>query len=258
MEESKTVELLCIVIEASPALAVSAYSRDFKDALEAVLVLSSAHLLCHRSGELAIVAALPGRSEYLHVTHRDPELRFAEARHKIVEALHGFVAGATDEPVATASALGRALCHARRRAEDVDVSARVLVMKLGDDVPAHYNTMMNCIFSAQRHGVVVDACVLAPKPSVLMKQAAHLTNGIFLHVPQRATFDDLAVHLLGAFSAPISCRDELRTPLLDETDFHAACFCHSPPRMLERGWVCSICLAVYCDEEKNRICACSS
>lgn len=61
-------------------------------------------------------------------------------------------------------------------------ASRVLVVKLGPDVAAQYNATMNCVFSAQRHGTVVDALVLSPRPSVLMQQAARLTTGTLIHL----------------------------------------------------------------------------
>ncbi|KAJ8599047.1 hypothetical protein CTAYLR_009814 [Chrysophaeum taylorii] len=253
------VELLGIIIEASPTIAISAFAVEFRKAVEGMLVLCNAHLLCHRHGELVCLAALPERTMYLHASHHSPGVRFADARVRIVETLHKAVVDmdALDPaPVATTAALGRFLCHAHKRAEALGerLSSRVLVLKLGDDIPSQYNTMMNCIFAAQRHGITIDSCVLSPQTSILMKQATQLTRGVYLHVAQRTGFEDLPVYLLSAFAASPSCRKHLRLPLVDEIDFRAACFCHKPPRILDRGWVCAICLSVYCDDHTK--CAC--
>lgn len=285
------VEILGIVLEASPELDVSAFSVEFQHVFEAILIFSNAHLMCHRRGELVCIAALPGRTMYLHSTQSSPGVRLSDKTPQIVETLHAAVSSCSGnlEPVpirrvlcptsfetvpqvATAAALGRFLCHSRKRAEVSlatlrqhttlesqeisDLSSRVLVLKLGNDMQAQYHTTMNCIFAAQRQGIVIDACVLATHASVLMKQAAHLTRGVYLHVSRKAQFEDLIVHLTSAFAASSAIREHMRLPLVDEIDFHANCFCHDPPRRLDQGWVCSVCLSAYCDEHKE--CGCTS
>ncbi|KAJ1455438.1 TFIIH subunit Tfb4/p34 [Pelagophyceae sp. CCMP2097] len=112
---------------------------------------------------------------------------------------------------------------------------------------------MNCVFSAQRHGTVIDALVLSPRPSVLMQQAARLTKGTLVHLYESHR-DQLATHLLSIFSASVACRAHLNMPPLDEADFRAACFCCTPPKTLESGWVCSSCLAIYCSSETRCRC----
>ena len=246
--------LLGIIVEASAWASVPASDAGFRNVVEAMLALGSASALCHREGSLVYLAALPGRTAVLHASSRKTRLRFAEVRQEVVTKLADHLAEDAEEeqlrPPAMAQALGRFLCFARKR----KVPSRVVVLKFDDDVPEQYNAVMNCIFSAQRHGVTVDACVLAPKTSVLMKQAVHLTNGVFLHLAHKAHAPDLVIHLLHVFGPSPAARATLRGPLLDETDFRAACFCHDPPRVKDRGFVCSVCFAVYCDP--NFHCTC--
>ena len=35
-------------------------------------------------------------------------------------------------------------------------------------------------------------------------------------------------------------------PALHEADFRTACLCCTPPKILDRGYVCATCLSVYC------------
>ena len=250
--------LLGLIVEASPEAAVSALEAPFRKVVEAVLSLGSAFQVCERFGELVILGALPGRSEVLHASRGGLRPSFAEVREAVASKLAD--AAAADAAVvgelprcATARALGRFLCLAKKRG----VAARAVVLKLDDDVPEQYNAIMNCIFSAQRHDVVVDACVLSPQTSVFMKQAVHLTKGVFLHLANKAGQPDFVVDLLAVFAPSPQCRrDHLRTPLLEETDFRAACFCHDPPQVKHTGFVCSVCFAVYCDPHHR--CSCST
>ncbi len=57
---------------------------------------------------------------------------------------------------------------------------RVLIMHASGDASLQYIPLMNAIFSAQKAGIVVDACVLGPHDSTFLQQAAQLTNGIYL------------------------------------------------------------------------------
>ena len=130
------------------------------------------------------------------------------------------------------------------------------VVKVAEDDAAQYNGTMNCIFSAERHGVLVDAVSVAPTPSALMKQAAHLTGGAFLHVAP-AKLAQLLPSALAAFAADAKCRVDLNLPFLEEADFRVACFCCAPPATLDRGWVCTTCLSVYCASFKGP-CPCTA
>lgn len=41
-------------------------------------------------------------------------------------------------------------------------------------------------------------------------------------------------------------RNSLRLPRLTQVDMRAACFCHG--KVVDNGYVCPVCLAVYCEE----------
>ena len=186
--------------------------------------------------------------------------QIADARAAIVSAFHSIATEQRTQPfvrapVATSAAIGRALCFARRRFERDRVSSRVLLLKLGADSAAQYNAVMNCVFCAKSASVPLDACALTGANPALAKQAAHLTAGVFLHVAD-SQLQELGLHLLCSFAAaPGPAREQLALPKLDEADFRAACFCCKPPTVLDRGFVCSVCLAIYCDNK--RPCACS-
>ena len=79
------------------------------------------------------------------------------------------------------------------------LDARLLVVTVSPDASAQYVPVMNCIFSAQKLSVPVDACVLADTDSLLLQQvrvvcsvacvdnrrfqATSLTNGIYFKPP---------------------------------------------------------------------------
>ena len=57
---------------------------------------------------------------------------------------------------------------------------RVLVLSPAMDLPSQYVPVMNCIFSFQKAGVLVDSLVVAPGDCALLQQAADITLGAYL------------------------------------------------------------------------------
>ena len=109
-------------------------------------------------------------------------------------------------------------------------------------MPSQYIPTMNAIFAAQRSGVVVDACYLGSSQSAFLQQAAHLTGGVYLR-PARSA--GLLQYLLMVFSSDSTTRRFLALPQPQSVDFRASCFCHK--RTIEHGFVCSVCLSVFCE-----------
>ena len=255
-------EFVGVVLEVSPYLAVPSTSSTFAKVVESLLVWCRAQMLCQRGGSLRVVAALPCSTEVVYSSADCPN--FAEGGPRMAAALRRLSAGdggggaapggrRRAAAVATPAALSRLLCAANKQAPGTP--CRALVVKLGADVAAQYNEAMNCVFAASRRGVVLDALVLAPKASHSMQQVARLTGGAFLHVhPQQV--DQLATFLVNVFLASHATRQHLALPPLLEADLRAACFCCTPAKYVDVGFVCTSCLAIYCDA--GRKCPCTA
>jgi transcription initiation factor TFIIH subunit 3 len=112
---------------------------------------------------------------------------------------------------------------------------------------------MNGIFSARRLGIPIDSCVLGEEDSAFLQQAAHITDGSYHKLSGDAS--TLLQNLLLFSSADVSSRKILQVPKQRGIDFRASCFCHKQP--LEAGYVCSVCLSVYC-EERSRCQTCDA
>lgn len=138
--------------------------------------------------------------------------------------------------------------------DDVGLHARILVISVSDSSPAQYIPTMNAVFAAAHAGVAIDVLALRGAATFL-QQAAYITRGTFLAPPPPS--DDsgghnphaqgLLAYLMLGFSAA-SARDvanALVPPSADAVDFRAACFCHR--RVVDTGFVCSICLSIFCE-----------
>ncbi|PSC74346.1 general transcription factor IIH subunit 3 [Micractinium conductrix] len=122
-------------------------------------------------------------------------------------------------------------------------AARVLCLSGGTDVPSQYIAVMNAIFSAQRSGILIDACQLGPGHSAFLQQAAFLTGGVYL---KPAKPQALAQYLNSVFALDARTRGMLRLPGAAHVDFRPSCFCHK--RQIDLGFVCSACLSIFCEQ----------
>jgi Transcription factor Tfb4 len=97
---------------------------------------------------------------------------------------------------------------------------------------------MNCIFSAQKQSVALDACVLRPMDSLFLQQASHLTGGVYR---RPSTSSTLLQILLTDFLPDSVSRKHLVLPQQESVDYRATCFCHK--RIVQQGVVCPVCLS---------------
>ena len=150
-----------------------------------------------------------------------------------------------------AAALSMGLCYANschdRRISAIKRETRILCIQGSGDCSNQYVPTMNAIFSAQRAGIPIDSCYLGANDSAFLQQAAHITGGVY-YKPR--AFHDLLQHLLSTSGADRSTRRLLQLPGQRGVDFRASCFCHRRP--LDSGFVCSVCLSIYCT--KIRVC----
>ncbi|KAJ6258789.1 hypothetical protein Dda_6843 [Drechslerella dactyloides] len=127
--------------------------------------------------------------------------------------------------------------------------AKILVVSVTPDPAMQYITVMNCIFAAQRLKVPIDVCKLRDS-TVFLQQAADATGGVYIEpeAPQ-----GLLQYLMMGFLPDHTARQSLILPTKVDVDFRAACFCHK--KVLDIGFVCSICLSIFCEPPDNAVCS---
>lgn len=143
------------------------------------------------------------------------------------------------------------------------LQARILLLSISPstDIAHQYIPIMNSIFACQRLSIPIDVCQI-PLPdtpstsTVFLQQAADATKGIYIALrlqsstpgsisSQKAASLTLLQYLLTAFlPSPQSSRLHLILPTSISVDFRAACFCHRD--VVDIGFVCSICLSIFC------------
>ena len=128
------------------------------------------------------------------------------------------------------------------------VKARILVISVSDSEPSQYIPTMNSVFAAAHSQVAIDTLSLSGDPTFL-QQACFNTNGTFIPAsnPQ-----GLLTYLMFGLIADTEARESLITPTNNRVDFRTACFCHG--KVVDTGFVCSICLSTFCEPPANAEC----
>ncbi|KAI2465610.1 transcription factor Tfb4 [Annulohypoxylon bovei var. microspora] len=127
--------------------------------------------------------------------------------------------------------------------------SRIFVLSVSDSEPAQYIPTMNAVFAASHARIAVDTLSLYGTPTFL-QQAAFITSGTFLSAASNP--GGLLSYLMCGFLADAEARKSLVTPTQDTVDFRAACFCHR--RVIDTGFVCSICLSIFCEVPEGAEC----
>lgn len=144
--------------------------------------------------------------------------------------------------------LSLALCYIQKvfRSGTIHPQPRILCLQASPDGPEQYVAVMNAIFSAQRSMVPIDSCVVGVQHSAFLQQASYITGGIYLKPPQ---LDGLFQYFAAVFATDLQSRNFLQLPKPAGVDFRASCFCHK--KTIDMGYVCSICLSIFCKHHKK-------
>ncbi|CAI7635123.1 unnamed protein product [Penicillium discolor] len=134
--------------------------------------------------------------------------------------------------------------------EDERLQSRILVISVsGSTDAAHqYIPVMNSIFACQRLNIPIDVCKLSGD-AVFLQQASDATKGVYMALAEPR---GLLQYLMMAFLPDQRSRRHLVLPTRVDVDFRAACFCHR--RVVDVGFVCSICLSIFCEPPPGNDC----
>ncbi|KAJ5159947.1 General transcription factor IIH subunit 3 [Penicillium canariense] len=134
--------------------------------------------------------------------------------------------------------------------EDERLQSRILIVSVsGSSNSAHqYIPVMNSIFACQRLHIPIDVCKLSGD-AVFLQQACDATKGVYMALSEPR---GLLQYLMMAFLPDQRSRRHLVLPTRIDVDFRAACFCHR--RVVDIGYVCSICLSIFCEPPPGNEC----
>ena len=164
--------------------------------------------------------------------------------------------GDGDAPLLSA-ALSTALCRLQRvRRSRPKVDPRVLIVHASPDAHTQYLATMNCVFGAQKLGILIDAVLLGGgDDSMLLQQAAHLTGGLYFR-PDATAQQALAQTLITCCLPGRYERQFLRPPPQGQPGTLALCNLTKKP--VEMGHACSVCLSVFAHDNLSSCPVCGT
>ncbi|CEP00800.1 General transcription and DNA repair factor IIH subunit TFB4 [Plasmodiophora brassicae] len=243
-------DLLVCIVECGPVAWVDAErahpSVSLARTLHDLAVFLNAFRALQASNRLVVIASHPVRNDVLFSDLAPTNVEPAMA-HSILDRIRSLpTTGLSEAASLLSGAMSLAMCIVRRlQADQRNLHARLLVVHTGRDAPAQYTSTMNCIFSAQKLTVPVDAVVLGASDSLLMQQASHLTGGVYNRVGDPGA--DLLAVLFTLFLPGAFDRTVLAMPHQSQIDYRATCFCHRTVQ--NTGYTCPVCLSVFCKPE---------
>ncbi|PWY74035.1 transcription factor TFIIH complex subunit [Aspergillus eucalypticola CBS 122712] len=130
------------------------------------------------------------------------------------------------------------------------LQSRILILSVSSSTgSAHqYIPIMNAIFACQRLHIPIDVCKVSGD-AVFLQQASDATKGVYMALDEPK---GLLQYLMMAFLPDQRSRRHLVLPTRVDVDFRAACFCHR--RVVDVGFVCSICLSIFCEPLGDGVC----
>ncbi|KAJ6441769.1 transcription factor TFIIH subunit Tfb4 [Purpureocillium lavendulum] len=198
--------------------------------------------------------------------------QFAQIESTVMASMQRLMSDTTEEDLdetttRLSGALTLALCHINKAAQALttttggiggdaqaaanaapSMKARIVVISVSDSEPSQYIPTMNAVFAAAHGQVAIDTLSLAGTPTFL-QQACFNTDGTFLAASNP---EGILTYLMFGLVADTEARKSLITPTHDKIDFRAACFCHG--KVVDTGFVCSICLSIFCELPENAEC----
>lgn len=134
--------------------------------------------------------------------------------------------------------------------ETEGLQSRILIISVSSstDSANQYIPIMNAIFACQRLHIPIDVCKVSGD-AVFLQQASDATHGVYMALKEPR---GLLQYLMMAFLPDQRSRKHMIQPTRVDVDFRAACFCHR--RVVDIGFVCSICLSIFCEPLENGDC----
>ncbi|XP_058089602.1 general transcription and DNA repair factor IIH subunit TFB4 isoform X2 [Magnolia sinica] len=268
---SDDVSLLVVALDTNPFFWGGASSNpntpslSFSRFLNHLLPFLNSIILLHQLNQVVVIATGVNSCDYIYDSSSPPMTSAAsESRNMpsvcsaVLQNLEDFLIRdrqiGKDELAAgngsslLSGSLSLALCYIQRvfRAGPLHPQPRILCLQGSPDGPEQYVAVMNAIFSAQRSMIPIDSCVVGIQHSAFLQQASYITGGVYLK-PQH--LDGLFQYLSMVFATDLQSRSFLQLPKPVGVDFRASCFCHK--KTIDMGYICSVCLSIYCKHHKK-------
>mmetsp|Transcript_6010 Transcript_6010/g.7292 ORF Transcript_6010/g.7292 Transcript_6010/m.7292 type:complete len:303 (+) Transcript_6010:122-1030(+) len=240
-------------------------SLTLPEIIDSVQAFLQSVLLLNRDNDVAVYAAFPdGSCRLLYPDFRSQTkiIETGQIHYKVskrlklaVRASGELLVGNYEYKSSLAASLSCAICYCNRLKEKYEKAAhgtqslvprsRILLLNVSEEDPTQYIATLNTAFAAQKLGIPIDVCDFSSKGSSLLQQLAHLTGSLLVRSTSENSSAALTQLLWTVFLPDLNSRKQLKLPDQPPMIMEAACFCHK--KMINRGYVCSVCLSVFCE-----------
>jgi transcription initiation factor TFIIH subunit 3 len=275
---------LAIVLDLSPASWASLFqeqdasdqaSLSLSSFLDQIIAFSRQYSMLNRNNRISLISISP--KCHVHYPVRingasgNPDVKVSSpfefsSFHEAITNMVQTVKGSSEQGILQLSvAISRAflflnrqdhdLCGSNEEETDIEIAplllgsssfpARIVVFSLTPDAPSQVLPTLSALFACHKQDITVDTCFITTphsrQYSPLLQVASELTSGYHCTIHSLA---QLQHSLLTIFLVDAPLRNELKMPKLVHVDHKATCFCHK--RLTSIGYVCSVCLAIFC------------
>lgn len=258
--------LLVFILDTNPLAWASLKETSLEQCLIDVLIVINAHMAGNHRNRTAVIASHVETATFLYPSTQKPGHArdaqsdvvrvangykpFLQIQDEVIHNLQALLIN-TDANVVSKShssmmsgAITLALSYINKQSQlhedNSHLSSRIMIVSVSGDLAFQYIPMMNCIFSAQKQKVVIDIAKIGGD-AVFLQQASDATHGMYRNIQKG---DSLLQTLMMLFLPDQQVRKDSNLPAPANVDFRAACFCHK--RVLDVGFVCSVCLSIFC------------
>lgn len=260
--------LLVFILDTNPSAWAALNGPSLRQSLADVLIFINAHLAFNHRNQTAIIASHIETACFLYpsktANSRKEQARgtqdaqraanayrtFLAVQDEAIENLQALLDSTTEASISSnhssmmSGAITLALSYINRQSQlhndEANLRSRIMILSVSGDLAFQYIPMMNCIFSAQKQKVVIDIAKIGGD-AVFLQQASDATAGLYQNIKPGQS---LLQTMMMLFLPDQATRAYLNLPVAANVDFRAACFCHK--RVLDVGFVCSVCLSIFC------------
>lgn len=253
--------LLLVIFDAnSDGWASHSPEINFREALAATFVLLNAHLALDSNNKVAVIGWSSRGPKLLYPSSGSSEhqelagimyRQFRTVDETVLTELFQMMEPPTpNAKCSVAGPLSLALCYMNQilNANESRLNGRILVVNASGDVSTKYIPTINSIFAAQKLQVPIDVCNIGGTKTFL-QQAADFTGGAYL---EPMSTKGLVQYFTGGLLVDPATRKFVNIPTAPEVDFSAVCFVTK--KVLEIGYVCSVCLCIMEEPPKDNHC----
>lgn len=258
-------ELFAVLVDTNPYF-WTPEGIGFDEVLETLCVALNMHLSTKADNRIVLYSFDSTSSNIIFPLEDTPEdeimirkCNYEEVNQNIVKRFVSQFVNSQDtgEPFSKLSSpLSKALCYINSKMSSSETikTAKILIISKSKEIKKEYSSLMNAVFAANKKNIPIDTMMVVDPNSketssnTFLIQASYLSKGINLEINQKR---GLIQYFTQVILIETKCRDQFVLPPFKKDSIQkiniAICKCGCN-KEIDKGYVCSVCLRLYCDQ----------